>query len=216
MVFKLLCLGDSYTCGELVPQMESWPYVLKDLFPLDVCDKGGVDLKVVAVTGWTTDELSAGIAEEEGKNAFSNTPYDMVTLLIGVNNQYRERSCEEYIEQFKPLLEKALSFAGNNCKKVCVISIPDWGVTPFAAKSGRDVTVIANQIDAFNAAAANVAQNSGVAFIDITPFTREAPQDPELVTEDGLHPSGKDYKRWANKIMGFCTENVFDIYNSTS
>lgn len=132
--------------------------------------------------------------------------FDFVTLLIGVNNQYRGRSVENYKPQFEELLRKAIRFAGNKADHVVVLSIPDWGVTPFA--NGRDKAQIATEIDAYNAANKQIAQQYQVHYIDITPWTREAANDNSLLAADGLHPSGKEYKRWAEKIVIFFKSKI--------
>ncbi|TWF39144.1 lysophospholipase L1-like esterase [Chitinophaga polysaccharea] len=183
-----LALGDSYTIGEQVAYPECFPVQAAALLR----EKGyQVDKPVIiATTGWTTDELLAGIAA-----AHITHTYDIVTLLIGVNNQYRGRSVEEYRQEFAALLQQAIAFAGNRPAHVVVLSIPDWGVTPFAAN--RDREQIAKEIDAYNAVNKAIAVEQQVQYVDITPFTREASKDLSLVATDGLHPSGKDYHRWA-------------------
>lgn len=187
-----LALGDSYTIGEQVAYPECFPVQAAALLR----EQGiAVDPpEIIATTGWTTDELEAGIAA-----AHIHKTYDIVTLLIGVNNQYRGRSVEEYAGEFTALLQKAIAFAGNNPAHVVVLSIPDWGVTPFAAN--RNQAQISREIDAYNAANKTIAGEWLVPYLDITHFTREAPQDPELVAADGLHPSGKDYRRWAAALL---------------
>lgn len=187
-----LALGDSYTIGEQVPSPESFPMQAAALLR-----EQGIavdDPQVIATTGWTTDELEAGIAA-----AHRHKTYDIVTLLIGVNNQYRGRSVEEYATEFTGLLQKAIAFAGNNPAHVVVLSIPDWGVTPFAADRNREQ--ISREIDAYNAVNKTIAGEWLTPYLDITHFTREAPHDPELVAADGLHPSGKDYRRWAAALL---------------
>lgn len=186
-----LALGDSYTIGEQVPPEENFPHQFVALLR-----KKGIEINdpiIVAKTGWTTDELQDGIAK-----AVVNPPYDIVTLLIGVNNQYRGRSLAEYEKQFAELSRQAIEFAGGNTRQVAVLSIPDWGVTPYAA--GRDRDKIAREIDQFNQSAENICRLAGVQFISITEGTREATRDPSLLTADELHPSGKDYARWAVKL----------------
>lgn len=186
-----LALGDSYTIGEQVPLEENFPHQFVALLR-----KKGIEINdpiIVAKTGWTTDELQDGIAK-----AVVNPPYDIVTLLIGVNNQYRGRSLADYEKQFAELSRQAIEFAGGNTRQVAVLSIPDWGVTPYAA--GRDRDKIAREIDQFNQSAENICRLAGVQFISITEGTREATRDPSLLTADELHPSGKDYARWAVKL----------------
>lgn len=187
-----LALGDSYTIGEQVAESGRFPVQAADLLRQQGFTVA--DPQIIATTGWTTDELEAGIAA-----AHINKSYDIVTLLIGVNNQYRGRSVAEYTTEFTALLQKAIAFAGNRPSHVVVLSIPDWGVTPYAA--GRDREQIAREIDQYNAANKAIAAEYKVSYLDITPFTREATQDPELVAPDGLHPSAKDYSRWAAALV---------------
>ena len=198
---RYLALGDSYTIGESVPENERWPVQLArqiEASPHFTQSnggiEGGIELTLIARTGWTTDELWKGI-EQTGVTP----PYDLVSLLIGVNNQYRGRPLEEYREQFRFLLGKAIQYAGDDPKKVFVVSIPDWGVTPFAA--GRNSTQIAAEIDAFNAVNRQEAEAASVAYIDITIYSREAALDRALTASDGLHPSGKMYTGWVERIL---------------
>lgn len=188
-----LALGDSYTIGQNVPSNDNFPNQTVQLL------KGqGFDFKpaeIVATTGWTTDELQNNI-----NNRSFTPPYTIVTLLIGVNNQYRGRPVDTYKPEFENLLKQAIQFAGGKADHVFVLSIPDWGVTPFA--SGRDRDQIAREIDEYNAANKNISENYKVLYIDITPWTREAANDLTLVASDGLHPSGKEYKRWSEKLAG--------------
>jgi lysophospholipase L1-like esterase len=189
--YSYLALGDSYTIGESVPLYESFPYQTVQLLR-----KGGhavYSAEIVAKTGWTTDELQTGI-----NNSRLLPTYDFVSLLIGVNNQYRGRSREEYAQQFEALLQQAIAFTGNNKQHVFVLSIPDWGVTPFA--NGKDKAAIAGEIDAFNAINKMSSEKYGVNYIDITAGTREAAHDTTLLAADQLHPSGKQYARWAVKL----------------
>jgi lysophospholipase L1-like esterase len=189
---KLLCLGDSYTIGESVLLQESFPYQAVQLLRTDGHEFNAPE--IIAKTGWTTDELQSAI------NAYKFLPrYDFVTLLIGVNNQYRGRPVEDYQPEFESLLQQAIQFAGNDTSHVFVLSIPDWGVTPFA--EGRDRKQIAKEIDDYNTANKTIADKYKVQYIDITPGTREVTKDPSLVASDGLHPSAKDYNRWAVKFV---------------
>ena len=149
---------------------------------------------MVARTGWTTDELSLGIDASHVSG-----PYDLVTLLIGVNNQFRGRGDGEYRSQLAALLDRAIRFAGSRAERVLLLSIPDWSVTPFAA--GRDRVVIAAGIDAYNAVARDEASRSGSPFVDITPISRRASAEPGLLATDGLHPSGTMYAEWAQLLL---------------
>ncbi len=189
--FTFQALGDSYTIGESVPATENFPNQTVQLLK-----KAGYDFEspeIIAKTGWTTDELQGAIQQQQFRSS-----YDFVTLLIGVNNQYRGRSVEEYKPEFESLLLQAIQFAGNNPDHVIVLSIPDWGATPFAAD--RDRKQIAKEIDAFNEANKNISKIYKVNYLNITPGTREAAGDLSLVATDGLHPSGKEYSRWADQL----------------
>jgi lysophospholipase L1-like esterase len=188
---RYLALGDSYTIGESVEESQRWPVQLsKQLKQRGI----QVDLSIIARTGWTTDALWQGI-----QNSGVNPPYDLVSLLIGVNNQYRGYSIAEYREQFRFLLGKAIEYAGDDPAKVFVVSIPDWGVTPFAAPQDREK--IATEVDAFNAVNREEAESAGIAYVDIAPYSRTAADDPELIAPDGLHPSGKMYVGWVERIL---------------
>jgi len=158
--------------------------------------KAGINITeptIIAKTGWTTDEL-----QDQLSRTRLAVPFDFVTLLIGVNNQYRSRSGDEYAKQFEELLQQAIGFAGGKTNHVIVLSIPDWGVTPFA--EGRDRNQIAKEIDLYNSINERISKQYKVHYINITPFTREAATDKTLVAKDGLHPSAKDYTRWAEKV----------------
>ncbi|MGZ8524720.1 MAG: SGNH/GDSL hydrolase family protein [Chitinophagaceae bacterium] len=189
--YTYLALGDSYTIGEKVKAAENFPIQAVALLREKQLDfKSPV---IVAKTGWTTDELQAGI-----KKTKLQQHYDFVTLLIGVNNQYRDRTVADYTVQFEDLLIKATRYAHHNPRHVIVLSIPDWGVTPFA--EAWDRKKIAAQIDEYNAANKRIAEKYRVHYIDITPGTREAANNKELLAEDDLHPSGKEYARWAKEV----------------
>lgn len=187
---RFLALGDSYTIGESVAPEERWPNQLASA--LRARGAGIGDPEIIARTGWTTDELSTAI-----DSAAPRGPYSLVTLLIGVNNQYRGLDAEQYRREFTTLLERAIGFAGNDPKKVIVVSIPDWGVTPFAAQ--RDRGKIATEIDRFNAINREETLRAGAHYTDITPVSRRP--DPALVAGDGLHPSGKMYSEWVTLIL---------------
>jgi lysophospholipase L1-like esterase len=184
----MLALGDSYTIGEGVPLFEGYPYQTVQFLR----GQGYVFSapEIVARTGWTTDELDNVLA---GVRLLPS--YDFVTLLIGVNNQYRGRASEEYAVQFQALLGQAIRFAAGRPENVFVLSIPDWGVSPFAA--GRDRAGIARQIDEFNDRARQIAGAHRVGFIDITPHSRS---EGQLFTADGLHPAASQYSFWARQL----------------
>lgn len=189
-----LALGDSYTIGEGVAEDGRWPVQLARALRDEGIELA--DPRIIATTGWTTDELAAAIDA-----AGPLGTYDLVSLLIGVNNQYRERGVEEYRGQFEALLRRAIGLAGGRADRVLVLSIPDWGVTPFAAASGRDRGVIAAELDAFNAAARVACRAAGVAFMDITPVSRARGHEPEMLAADGLHPSAAMYALWAQLAL---------------
>jgi lysophospholipase L1-like esterase len=189
---RFLALGDSYTIGESVASTERWPVQLASMLR-----ERGIDVaepEIIATTGWTTDELASATAERVSRGQF-----ELVSLLIGVNNQYRRRPLDEYREQFRGLLEQAIVFAADSPGRVLVLSIPDWGVTPSA--EGRDREQIAREIDAFNAVNRESAARSGARYVDVTPASRQAAGDRELVAEDGLHPSGAMYRSWAELAL---------------
>lgn len=188
-----LALGDSYTIGEAVEQLESFPYQLVEFLKAKAIHFKNP--KVIAKTGWTTDELRHAIQQEQ-----INETFDLVTLLVGVNNQYRGYSQETYCKEFTELLETAISFAGGDKNKVYVVSIPDWGVTEFAKNSGRDLKTISKEIDAFNEINRQETESSDVTYVDITPISRQAVKKPNLIAADGLHPSGKMYTEWTKLI----------------
>jgi lysophospholipase L1-like esterase len=192
-VNTFLALGDSYTIGEGVAPGERWPVQLAARLRGESVDIA--DPQIVATTGWTTDELSLAVATTE-----FTPPYALVTLLIGVNNQYRGRGVDEYRAQFRDLLQRAIRLAGGVATRVIVVSIPDWGVTPFAAREDRDAAGIAREIDAFNAAASAETAKAGAAWVDVTAISRMAESRQELVN-DGLHPSGTQYARWTDAIL---------------
>lgn len=189
--YTFLALGDSYTIGERVSAEESFPgQVCRLLSEKKIIFETP---EIIAKTGWTTDELQDAIN--------SKTPgarYDFVTLLIGVNNQYRGRDIADYSVEFESLLHQAIRFAGDDPSRVIVLSIPDWGVTPFAA--GRNREQISREIDAYNDINRRLAAAYHVNYIDITPGTRLAADDRSLLAADGLHPSGKEYAKWAQQL----------------
>lgn len=189
--YRMLCIGDSYTIGEGMKQQDRFPnqaVVMLKSFGINFDEP-----KIIAKTGWTTDELMDAIHDEK-----RTKDYDCVTLLIGVNNQYRGRSLEGYREDFKKLLNMAIEFAQGKANHVIVLSIPDWGVTPFA--EGRDRKKIAEEIDLFNSINKQETKHLKAHYIDITPSTRKAANDLSLVAEDKLHPSAIEYKVWAKLV----------------
>ena len=190
-VLNYLALGDSYTIGESVDSSQRWPVQLVERLREDSLEVN--DAEIIARTGWTTGELISGIeAEDPAGN------YGLVSLLIGVNNQYRGLPIGSFRTEFVQLLNIALDKAGGDKAKVIVLSIPDWGVMPFA--EGRDREKIAEEIDSFNAVVKEECRQAGISFFDITGISRQAKDDASLVASDGLHPSGEMYKLWVHRI----------------
>ncbi|RYY57184.1 MAG: SGNH/GDSL hydrolase family protein [Chitinophagaceae bacterium] len=193
-----LALGDSYTIGESVPGIENYPSRTVALLESEAVHFSTPE--IIAQTGWTTTDLRTAI----GKSQLAGK-YDFVTLLIGVNNQYQNLEIADFAQDFETLLEKAISLAGNDTGHVVVLSIPDWSVTPYATnhlpdRFGRNAASVSKQIDEYNAACRLISGKYHITFIDITDGTRAAAKDPSLLTSDGLHPSGKEYALWAEKL----------------
>ncbi|MBS0567540.1 MAG: SGNH/GDSL hydrolase family protein [Proteobacteria bacterium] len=193
---NFLALGDSYTIGEGVAEAERWPVQLARAL-------GIAAPEILARTGWTTDELAAAMAQHT-----FHPPYDLVSLLIGVNNQYRGRDLANYREEFRALLERAIELAGRRPERVIVVSIPDWGATRFGRESGRDTAQIAREIDRYNAANAEISCSAQAHYVDVTTASREGAR---WVVDDGLHPSGAAYRRWSEAILpiarrAYCAE----------
>jgi len=197
---RYLALGDSYTIGELVAPNDRWSVQLAKLL-----ENEGIqtDLTIIARTGWTVKELWEGIQENPPDGT-----YDMVSLLIGVNDQYRGYPVDGYREDFHFILDKAIEYAGGDPKRVVVLSIPDWGFTPFAAS--RDTEPIRQQIDEFNAVNFEETQGTGAYYVDVTLISRMALDDFDLITGDRLHPSGKMYAMWAEKVLPTALEILKD------
>jgi lysophospholipase L1-like esterase len=187
-----LALGDSYTIGESVEVDQRWPMQLAAELRTH-----GIDLTdpvIIARTGWTTADLQAAI-----ERLYKGEQYDLVSLLIGVNNQYQGLSIDTFRQQFRELVAFAISAAGYDAARVIVLSIPDWGFTPFADRV--DAGNVSAEIDAFNMVVREESEAAGVHYFDITPLTRPRAFDPELFAEDGLHPSAKMYGMWVEQIL---------------
>lgn len=190
---RYLALGDSYTIGEGVSADDNWPHQLAS-----VLRETGIaiaDPEILAHTGWTTDELAAAM----DAHAF-HPPYALVTLSIGVNNQYRGRDLENYRIEFRALLQRAIALAGGDPRRVVVVSIPDWGVTRFGRDSGRDAHAIAQELDAYNAANAQISTMLHARYANLTALARAGGANPEMLVADGLHPSAAMYRRWVETI----------------
>lgn len=189
---RLLCLGDSYTIGEGVSAEERWPNVLTAMLRQRRHDVA--DPRIIARTAWTTDELMDAIAEAPPAGTF-----DLVTLMVGVNDQYRSRPVDQFEASFGQVLTTAIGFSGRGPARVIVLSIPDWGATPFA--DGRDRALISREIDAYNASARSIAEARGARWHDVTPLSRKVAGNPSLVVDDKLHPSGAMYREWAESLL---------------
>ena len=188
---SFLALGDSYTIGEGVPIQDSFPHQTVEILRNKKFQLNPPVL--IAKTGWTTGELYNAIVSNK-----LNDTYDIVTLLIGVNNQYRGNTIQEFSYEYEILLQKAISLTGNKQSNVFTLSIPDWSVTPFA--EGREKKKIADEINAFNDMAESISRLFQVQFIEITTEYKVRSVDPSFIAKDKLHPSGKEYKAWSEKI----------------
>ncbi len=187
-----LALGDSYTIGQSVGEKDRFPVKLADRLRVDSIDIEQV--RIIAKTGWTTDELTAGITNSD---LTTDSTFSLVSLLIGVNNQYRGRTVEAYKPEFEALLNQAIAFAGGKKERVFVVSIPDYAYTPF----GNGTATISQGIDEFNTANREITEAMGIRYFDITPISRGGLDDPTLVASDGLHPSGKQYAAWVSLML---------------
>ena len=186
---SFLALGDSYTIGEAVDEEGRWPNQLASRMKTS-----NINVQIVATTGWTTNELAEGIAQANITETF-----DLVSLLIGVNNQYRGLSIQDFEIELRELCLAAIDFSKNGSSNVIILSIPDWSAFPFA--EGRDITKISKEIDAFNKVVQKMANEFNLKFFDITDISRQASSNKSLIAEDLLHPSKEMYKLWVDKIL---------------
>jgi lysophospholipase L1-like esterase len=189
---RYLAIGDSYTIGEGVEENETFPALLGD--SLMQRHNTVVSTDIIAKTGWSTGQLIAAIAQENPE-----PPYDLVTLLIGVNNQFRKLDTAEYRTEFRQLLQTAITMAGDKVERVVVLSIPDYGVTPFAENMNSDL--IAQEINAFNAINFEETRKTAAGYVEVTTISRQAENDLTLLAADGLHPSAKMYKLWVDALF---------------
>lgn len=190
--YSFLALGDSYTIGESVAESERWPVQLAEALREE-----GITVEepqIIARTGWTTRELQEAIAGSE-----LHPPYDLVSLLIGVNDQYRGYAIENYPQNFRILLEKAITMSGGNPQRVLVLSIPDYSVTPFARE--KNPPRIARELKVYNTINKSISDSLGVHYVDIIPISRDADIDTTLLAPDKLHPSGKMYRLWSEQAL---------------
>ncbi|HEX8678054.1 MAG TPA: GDSL-type esterase/lipase family protein [Segetibacter sp.] len=188
---KYLALGDSYTIGQSVRETERFPSQTVQLLRAQNINLRGVEY--VATTGWTTTNLLSALRLQKPEKDF-----DIVTLLIGVNDQYRQTGTTGYGERFSALLNIAVDLAGGRKSRVFVLSIPDYSVTPFVPQEEK--ALVSMQIEQFNALNKEITWQNNITYIDITPSTRQAANDASLVANDGLHPSAKEYAVWANML----------------
>ncbi|MFT6167116.1 MAG: hypothetical protein ACJAV5_000816 [Vicingaceae bacterium] len=186
-----LALGDSYTIGEMVEQSRTFPFQLANTIRIKT-DFEVPPPRVIAKTGWRTDELLDSIAVVKEK-------YDLVSVLIGVNNQYQGKDINQFTKEFRLLLEKAISFSRNGKKGVFVYSIPDYSVMPFMR--GKDIKKVQAELKNYNSICSAVAQQFGVSFYNITPISQKAKYDSSLIADDKLHPSGAMYKIWVSETI---------------
>ncbi len=197
---KYLALGDSYTIGEAVATHERWTHLL-----VKKLNTKGINFdfpETIALTGWTTDELIEGINKKK-----SSCNFDMVSLLIGVNNQYRTYPIETYQKEFTLLLHSAIHFANNKKEKVFVVSIPDYGATPFGQE--KEPSIIRKEVEIYNKVAGQICEKLDVIFINITEISKLAKGDNTMTASDGLHPSAKMYELWTDKIFPMIYQNLF-------
>ncbi len=187
-----LALGDSYTIGESVPLFESFPYQVAQLMRKAKYHFQAPEM--VAKTGWTSSELAEHILHTE-----LNDQYDFVTLLIGVNNQYRDLVIKDFETDFNFLVNKAIHFAGNKSNRVMVLSVPDWGYTPFA--NGKDIQKISKEIDDYNKVCSDITKKMKTHFINITDETRAEKNNLQAIANDRLHYSKTTHSRWAEKVV---------------
>lgn len=200
---SMLCLGDSYTIGEAVETEKRFCNQAIDILKNYELDFNAPE--IIAQTGWTTDELVSAIQQKKITKKF-----DIVTLLIGVNNQYRNRSIENFKEEFNSLLQSAISFSVKGMESVILLSIPDWSVTPFIAQDAQKRTSheVSTQITQFNQVIEEIAKELNVTFINITPISQRAKVERNLIAQDGLHPSGEMYALWAKELAAVIAKKL--------
>lgn len=188
---RMIALGDSYTIGESVNLKQRWPHQL--VSELRKQGKDVVEPDYIATTGWTTADLLEGIAG----NLEREKSYNLVSILIGVNNQYQGLNINIYEPELRRIIDLAIEIAGQDTSRIFMLSIPDYAYTPF----GKGDKIISRDIDAYNQICKRVAMDYGIAWIDITPISRRGLDEPVLVAGDGLHPSGEQYREWVEKII---------------
>jgi len=197
--YSYLALGDSYTIGESVIETERWPVQLAE----QLRDRGYkmAAPKIIAKTGWTTEDLLRGMENELN----IQRDFDLVSILIGVNNQYQGKPLSEYEEDLRTIFRKAVNHSKTLEKGVFALSIPDYGYTPFGAANQEEISA---EIDRFNGTYRRIAEEFNVPFYNITPISREAGDNPDLIASDGLHPSGLMYQMWVDQIVNQVSEKL--------
>ena len=197
---RFLALGDSYTIGESVTSFERWPNRLKTKLEDSLNIK--VNTQIIAQTGWTTDELMAGI-----NTASLPDTFDLVSLLIGVNNQYRGRPVTSFIPEYIQLLERAISYAQGDTSRVFAVSIPNYGYTPFGAPNQLEIT---QELLEYNRVSDSICNQYKIPFIEITDISERGLVQPQLVADDDLHPSGEQYRLWVNERIYPAVKHLID------
>lgn len=197
---KILNLGDSYTIGQSVCETCRFPEQLKK----DISDSKDytIDLNIIAQTGWTTTNLISAISNENPTN-----DYDLVTLLIGVNNQYQNKPFALYEEEFPELVNTAIELAKNDKSNLIVVSIPDYAYTPFGQENS-DPETTSQEIDIYNAYAENYCNSNNITFVNITDITRQGLENTDLVASDGLHPSELAYSKFVERLLPIAIEKI--------
>ena len=193
---RYLALGDSYTAGTSIESSESWPNQV--YYRLAVAGYQREKIQIIAAAGWRTDNLTRAISEQKPSSDFN-----LVSLLIGVNNQYQGAPVEHYENDFENILKTAISLAGGKSNAVFILSVPDYSYTPF----GKGFSEASREIDKYNSINREIAQRYNIAYFDITPISRMGLDNPELIASDGLHPSELMYKLWVDMIMNHIRNN---------
>jgi len=198
---KILALGDSYTKGESVPTAKNFPNQLADSLRHD---GQTVQTRIIAQTGWRTDNLQVAMTDAH----IGDSTYDLVTLCIGVNNQYQHASFTTFKTQFEQLLQTAIVRSGNRKERVIVVSIPDWAYTPYGQHFSTTPTQISQEIDQYNQASQVIADQYGVHYVNITDISRQGLMQTALVADDGLHPSAEQYTEWVERLLPIVREAI--------
>lgn len=196
---SFIALGDSYTIGTGIQPAGSWPYQLQD----SLLNRGfSVDTtEIIATNGWTTTDLLAAIGNREDSSTF-----DLVGVLIGVNNQYQNLDLDIYRNEFRELILEAVRFANGDTSRIFILSIPNYGVTPFG--QNRNPVIIKQELEVYNDIAKDIGTEYGITFVDITPISELASNDPSLLAPDNLHPSAKMYALWIEKVLPIVTKII--------